>query len=71
MVVEMKRQSSKTKEKKIMEAPNCLAIIAIVTEMARCLNQNIAKVRLTPLDVTLAFDSVEKSAQSLVGTANH
>ena len=65
----MKRQNSKTKEKKIMETPNCLAIMAILTEMARCLNQNIAKVRLAPIDVTLTA-GIENSAQSLGGTAN-
>lgn len=67
----MKRQNPKTKEKKIMQAPNCLAIIAILTEMARCLNQNIAKVRLAPINATLTVDGVENNAQSLVGTANH
>lgn len=53
-----------------MEAPNCLAIIAIVTEMARCLNQNIAKVQLAPIDVALTA-GVNNSAQSLGGTENH
>lgn len=67
--MEMKRQSSKTKEKKIMEAPNCLAILAILTEMARCLNQNIAKVRLAPIDATLTA-SIENSAQALGETGN-
>jgi hypothetical protein len=55
----MKRQSSKSKEKKLMEAPNCLAIMAILTEMARCLNQNIAKVQLAPLDATFTTAGVE------------
>ena len=36
-----------------MNSPNCAAIIAIVTEMARCLNKNIAKVRIAPIDSTL------------------
>jgi hypothetical protein len=64
----MKRQSSKTTEKNIMEAPNCLAIIAILTEMARCLNQNIAKVRLAPLDTTLTAYGIENNAMPLAGT---
>lgn len=42
-----------------MEAPNCLAIMAILTEMARCLNQNIAKVQLAPLNATLTTAGVE------------
>jgi len=54
-----------------MKAPNCLAIMALVAEMARCLNQNIAKVQLAPLDATLNANGVENNAQSLVGTANH
>ena len=29
-----------------MEAPNCLTIMALLAEMARCVNQNIAKVKL-------------------------
>ena len=67
----MKLQSPKTKEKKFIKAPNCLAIMALVAEMARCLNQNIAKVQLAPLDATLNANGVENNAQSLVGTANH
>lgn len=55
----MKQQSSKSKEKKLMEAPNCLAIMAILTEMARCLNQNIAKVQLASLNAALTTAGVE------------
>jgi hypothetical protein len=32
-----------------MKSPNCVAIIGILTEMARCLNENISKVELKPL----------------------
>lgn len=42
-----------------MEAPNCLAIMAILTEMARCLNQNIAKVQLASLNAALTTAGVE------------
>ena len=31
-----------------------LAILAVLAEMARCLNQNLAKVKLTPLDPALS-----------------
>jgi len=43
----------KTKENKTMKSPNCAAIIAILAEMARCLNKNIAKVHVAPLDSKL------------------
>jgi len=46
----------KTKENKSMKSPNLAAIIAIVAEMARCLNKNIAKVHVTPLDSKLTGD---------------
>ena len=69
--MEMKRQSSKTKEKKIMEAPNCLAIIAILTEMARCLNQNLAKVQLAPFDTSLTIDGIAGHTMPSVGTVKH
>ncbi|HEX9455611.1 MAG TPA: hypothetical protein VGA27_14675 [Candidatus Binatia bacterium] len=36
-----------------MNSPNCVAIMAILAEMARCLNQNISKVHLAPIDQTL------------------
>ncbi len=36
-----------------MKSPDFAAIIAIVAEMARCLNQNIAKVHVAPLDSKL------------------
>ena len=53
-----------------MEAPKCLAIIAILTEMARCLNENIAKVQLAPLNARLDADGLDNSAQALGGTGN-
>ncbi|HLN85692.1 MAG TPA: hypothetical protein VK200_04505 [Candidatus Limnocylindrales bacterium] len=41
------------KEDEFMKSPNFAAIIAIVAEMARCLNKNIAKVHVGPLDSKL------------------
>lgn len=67
----MKRQSPKTKEKKIMGAPNCLAIMAILAEMARCLNQNMAKVQVAPLDASLTFDDIAGNTMPSVGTVKH
>ena len=46
----------KTNENKTMKSANFAAIIAIVAEMARCLNQNIAKVHVGPLDSKLTGD---------------
>ena len=33
-----------------MNSPSPVTILALLAEMARCLNQNLAKVNLTPLD---------------------
>lgn len=44
----------RTKENEAMRTPNFAAIIAIVAEMARCLNRNIAKVHVGPLDSKLS-----------------
>jgi len=49
-----------------MESPNCVAIMAILAEMARCLNQNIGKVHLTPLDPSLTADGLFDTANRLV-----
>jgi hypothetical protein len=42
----------------------CLAILAIVTEMARRLNENIAKVQLKPLDGALVSAVRERMESS-------
>ena len=54
-----------------MKAPNCLAIMAILAEMARCVNQNIAKVQLAPLDASLAIDDIADAGIESVGTIKH
>jgi hypothetical protein len=46
----MAQQIQSKREKAIMKSPNFVSIMAILAEMSRCVNQNIAKVRLTPLD---------------------
>jgi hypothetical protein len=56
----------KTKENKTMKSPDCAAIIAIVAEMARCINKNIAKVHVAPLDSKLTGSGVVDLAK-LIG----
>ena len=56
-------KTPRTKENKPMQSPNCAAIIAIVTEMARCLNRNIAKVHVGPLDSKLTGDGTVDMAK--------
>ena len=50
----MKKNARTRSEDKSMESRNCLAILALVTEMARQLNENISKIQLKPLDAELA-----------------
>ena len=40
-----------------MQTPNFVAILALITEMAKRLNENISKVQLKPLDGNLAARS--------------
>jgi hypothetical protein len=49
----MKTKLTSSKETRTMNSPNCVAIMAILAEMARCLNQNISKVHLAPIDQAL------------------
>jgi hypothetical protein len=49
----MKAKLTSSKETRTMNSPNCVAIMAILAEMARCLNQNISKVHLAPIDQAL------------------
>jgi len=53
----------KAQENKTMQSANFTAILAIVTEMARCLNQNIAKVHVAPLDSKLTGDGARDLAK--------
>jgi hypothetical protein len=45
-----------------MRSPNCIAIIAILAEMVRRLNENIAKVDLQPLPVASDVNGTIKRA---------
>jgi len=59
------------KETAIMNSNSPEKILALLAEMARCLNQNMAKVKLTPIDpafsVGLTALSVTPSTQSSQG----
>ena len=46
-------KAKKNQQAKIDKAVNFAAIIATATEMARCLNKNLAKVHVAPLDSKL------------------
>ena len=52
-----------------MQSPNFAAILAIVTEMARCLNQNIGKVHVAPLDSNLSGDCAGALAKLITGNS--
>jgi hypothetical protein len=56
-------KSVKTEEQKTMKPANFAVIIAIVTEMARCLNKNIANVRVEPIDSRLTGDGTTDLAR--------
>jgi hypothetical protein len=45
----MKKTLRKSQEEILMKSPNCVAIMGILAEMTRRLNENIAKVELKPL----------------------
>jgi len=57
----MKKPIAKQLERISMPSPNFVAILALVTEMAKRLNENISKVQLKPLDSNLT--TVEPQAQ--------
>jgi hypothetical protein len=65
----MKKTTRKRREEKSMESPNCLTILALVTEMARRLNENISKVQLKPLEGVLASAAARSSALGGVDTS--
>jgi hypothetical protein len=53
----MKKPVGKHSEENSMQTPNFVAILALITEMAKRLNENISKVQLKPLDGNLAARS--------------
>ena len=49
----MKKITRSQGQENLTQSPNFVAILAIVTEIARRLNENISKVKLSPLDSAL------------------
>ena len=49
----MKKITRNRRDENLMQSANFVAILALVTEMARQLNANLAKVRLEPLNEVL------------------
>jgi hypothetical protein len=49
----MKKSERETSERMIMKAPNYVAILALLGEMARRVNENISKVDLKPFPDSL------------------
>jgi predicted translin family RNA/ssDNA-binding protein len=64
----MKKFAADTTEEMSMQAPNYMAILAIVGEMARHVNENISKIDLKPLQQTLRVgdwaDSTDSTASN-------
>jgi hypothetical protein len=54
----MKKTEKKPTEEIYMKSPNCVAILAILAEMARRVNENISKVELKPIDQVIAMPGV-------------
>lgn len=54
----MKKITRSQGQENLTQSPNFVAILAIVTEIARQLNENISKVKLSPLDSALIPSSV-------------
>jgi len=64
----MNKTAPKGTVEKSLESRNCLAILALVTEMARHLNENISKIQLEPLSGGLGAAGSRRSA--LAGADN-
>ena len=61
----MKKFATDTNKEMSMQAPNYVAILAIVGEMARHVNENISKVDLKPLQQALRVrDSADSTASN-------
>jgi hypothetical protein len=59
----MKKPIVKRLEENSMQ-PNFVAILALVTEMAKRVNENISKVQLKPLDGSLATAASQPQVES-------
>ena len=49
-----------------MQSANFVTIMAILAEMTKCVNENIAKVRLTPIDN--AFSAIDTGETGSLAT---
>ena len=59
----MKKISHKPGEEILPQAPKFVAVLAIVTEMVRRLNENMSKVQLKPLDSALVASSSRQQTE--------
>jgi hypothetical protein len=59
----MKKIIRSPAQENLPQSANFVAILAIVTEIARRLNENISKVKLKPLDSTLIASSARQDAE--------
>ncbi len=53
-----------------MNSRSPVTILALLAEMARCLNQNLAKVKLTPLDPVFSTSVDRESRGTPMQTSN-
>lgn len=60
----MKKITRSPGQENLTQPPNFVAILAIVTEIARRLKENISKVKLTPLDSTLIPSSAPQDTEA-------
>ncbi len=60
----MKKPIGKRLEENSIQSPNFVAILALVTEMAKRVNENISKVQLKPLDGSLATAASQPQVES-------
>jgi hypothetical protein len=65
----MKAKIAMTEERNTMDSINCVAILAILAEMARCLKENIGKVHLAPSDATLTRNGTVDVMKLLAGVS--
>jgi hypothetical protein len=61
----MKKPAKKPTEEIYMNAPNCVAILAILAEMAKRVNENISKVELRPIEEVLTVPAIAGSNRAV------
>jgi hypothetical protein len=63
-LLSMHKAARRHKEKILMKSPNCVAIMGILAEIARRLNENMSKVEFKPLQA-LGTRSMIESAKAV------